>query len=92
METLTSLVCRLAFGAAQQIKNVKGLFLAARTRYIYLICQCSEYDDSRASIELSYVCPGVAPVNWTPENTNSPASRTVSAETESIMPLYLIPG
>jgi hypothetical protein len=56
---------------------------------LYLICQCREYDDSRASIELSYGCAGDAPVNCTPENTNSPASKTVSADTESIMPLYL---
>jgi hypothetical protein len=58
----------------------------------YLICQCSEYDDCRASIELSYGCAGAAPVNWTPENTNTPARRTERAKTESIMPLYLIAG
>src|SRR5829696_485521 len=70
----------------------QGAFLSASICYSYLICQCSEYDDSRASIELSYGCTGAAPVNWTPENTNIPASRIVSAETESIMPLYLITG
>ena len=76
----------------QKIKNIKWLSLSASMCHIYLICQCSEYDDSRASIELSYGCTGAAPVNWTPENTNTPASRIVSAETESIMPLYLIAG
>src|SRR5215210_6444991 len=77
---------------SERKEGISRNFQAPDTRNTYLICQCSEYDDSRASIELSYGSTGAAPVNWTPENTNTPASKIVSAETESIMPLYLIAG
>src|SRR5215203_5170599 len=83
-------ICTEKLKLTSERKEYPGTFQELDTRHTYLICQCSEYDDRRASNELSYGCTGAAPVNWTPENKNTPASKIVSAETESIMPLYLI--